>query len=96
MGAIPGCVVRARKDGQEFSLWRCTASTAQRDGNYGSSPGATATVRVALASLPAGVTIADAQYYEVWEDGFDWVKYRVNGLASTMGMLRWQQEDSLT
>lgn len=53
-------------------------------------------MRVALASLPAGVTIADAQYYEVWEDGFDWVKYRVNGLASTMGMLRWQQEDSLT
>ena len=96
MSAIPGCVITARFSGTDVSAWRCTSQVKAEDGQYGKSAGATATIRVRASLLPAGITIQDGERFAIVEtvNGVESeTHYRVNGLALTMGMYRFEQAD---
>ncbi len=87
MADIPGCVVSCRvQSGSECSAFRVKSRQQLATDQYGASDGVNDTVRVNSALLPGGVTIADAQSFEILENGTTWTKYRVNGLAYNMGM----------
>ena len=96
MAAIPGCVVRLRVTGAEFDGWRATPAKSGQDGQYGAHDGVTATVRVPSTALPGGVTITDAMPIDAFENGVEWITYRVNGLSTTMGMYRFELADAMT
>lgn len=95
LSVVPGCSVALRlPGGTEISAWRCTAQVQQANGQYGSSAGASATMRVGSSSIPAGESLTDGAYIELYEGG-EWRKYRVNGLAQTLGMYRFELSDAM-
>lgn len=93
LAAMPGGAIQARFSGHAVAAWRCTQQTQRGETQYGSTPGASAIIRVQASLLPAGVTISDGDTFQVYENGREWRDYRVNGLALTMGMYRFTQAD---